>query len=78
MTCATCRHFEPRNTASVAADGECRWDAGPFWLALVRGPGKAFVNRSDGDGCSAYARKAEAQRPAIRKDKTYTRTSTDA
>ena len=75
MTCATCKHFEPRNTASVAADGECLWNAGPFWLAMVRGTGKAFVNRGDGEGCAAYA--SSAPRPAIRKGKTYTRTSAD-
>ena len=75
MTCATCRYFVPRNTASVAADGECGWNSGPFWLAMVRGPGKAFVNRNDGDGCAAYA--SSVQRPAIRKGKTYTRTSAD-
>jgi hypothetical protein len=69
MTCGTCKHFSPRSVASISADGECTWMHGPFWLAGVLGPAPAYVDRTDGDGCKAWA----GQSAPISKTKTYIR-----
>ena len=70
--CGSCKYFEERPTAAIAADGECTWakDKPAYWLSAALPEGApVYVDFTDGTDCKAWT----AKRQPLRKGRSYTR-----